>query len=514
METHNEKSRDGSAYLAAAERAWRRTAPLREKRERNKNYTYGNQWCDIVTESSGKALSEYSALKNKGKEPLTNNLIRQLVKSVIGRFRESIAGEDGDYARNELDCRALEEFLISGCCFQRIGSDGSLSNVNPAKMFYSEMSDPLGRDCHMIGQLHDMTPEELIGRLARNDRQKAVEICREYGTAESFGHSGFYGCDDTEKLRIAEIWSLESREYYECHDRTAGRWFMVRRGRENGIGGDVEKRWTLLRTWRCRWISPQGNIVSQYDSPYPGGTHPFAFKLYPLIDGEVHSLVEDVIDQQKYVNRLITLVDHIMDTSAKGVLLFPRQSAAGRLHVGRIAPSVGTTRRCNPLPSARQLVRPSATGIGKRHQYRGIRDAQPANEAVRADFRSVGRAAGARGKRVDRTATLREPSAQRHHRHQRHTRIVQFFPLPARREDKSRRGGRSLRLKPQARGYGVMGYGSATAMRPLGAGVTLPQAALRLLGVLWSGAAPRLFAAEAVLAERSPYRAMSATLTG
>lgn len=42
-----------------------------------------------------------------------------------------------------------------------------------------------------------------------------------------------------------------------------------------------------------------------------------------------------------------------------------------------------------------------------------------------------------------------------------------------------------------------MGYGSATAMRPLGAGVTLPQAALRLLGVLWSGAAPRLFAAEA-----------------
>ena len=110
METHNEKSRDGSAYLAAAERAWRRTAPLREKRERNKNYTYGNQWCDIVTESSGKALSEYSALKNKGKEPLTNNLIRQLVKSVIGRFRESIAGEDGDFARKELDCRDLEEF--------------------------------------------------------------------------------------------------------------------------------------------------------------------------------------------------------------------------------------------------------------------------------------------------------------------------------------------------------------------------------------------------------------------
>ena len=33
--------------------------------------------------------------------------------------------------------------------------------------------------------------------------------------------------------------------------------------------------------------------------------------------------MEDVIDQQKYVNRLITLIDHIMGASAKGVLLFP-----------------------------------------------------------------------------------------------------------------------------------------------------------------------------------------------
>jgi hypothetical protein len=45
--------------------------------------------------------------------------------------------------------------------------------------------------------------------------------------------------------------------------------------------------------------------------------------MYPLIDGEIHSLVEDVIDQQKYVNRLITMLEHMMSMSAKGVLLFP-----------------------------------------------------------------------------------------------------------------------------------------------------------------------------------------------
>ena len=48
--------------------------------------------------------------------------------------------------------------------------------------------------------------------------------------------------------------------------------------------------------------------------------------MYPMTDGNVHSLVEDVIDQQRYVNRLITTMDHIMGTAAKGVLLFPVQS--------------------------------------------------------------------------------------------------------------------------------------------------------------------------------------------
>ena len=52
-------------------------------------------------------------------------------------------------------------------------------------------------------------------------------------------------------------------------------------------------------------------------------SHPFAVKFYPLTDGEIHSFVEDVIDQQKAINRLMVQIDHIMATSAKGVLLFP-----------------------------------------------------------------------------------------------------------------------------------------------------------------------------------------------
>ena len=329
MENH--VTGNGLAYLEAAESAWRRTAQLRAKRERNKNFTYGNQWCDLATNHAGKTETEYEALKSKGKEPLTNNLIRQLVKSVIGRFRETAGNSDGSlYWLIELDCRALEEFLISRCCFQRVETGGSIANVSPAMMFFNEMTDPLGRDCDFIGQLHDMTIAAIISRLADGNRRKAAEICGAYGiggnTAPSTpmpGCAGFYGGNCGEKLRVIETWTLESRECYECHDRAAGRWFTVERGKEQDLGNGIEKRWTLRKVWRCRWITPDGIILSQYDSPYHDGSHPFAFKLYPLIDGEVHSLVEDVIDQQKYVNRLITLVDHIMGASAKGVLLFP-----------------------------------------------------------------------------------------------------------------------------------------------------------------------------------------------
>ena len=49
------------------------------------------------------------------------------------------------------------------------------------------------------------------------------------------------------------------------------------------------------------------------------------FKAYPFIDGEIHSFVSNVIDQQRYTNRLITMYDWIMRASAKGVLLFPEE---------------------------------------------------------------------------------------------------------------------------------------------------------------------------------------------
>ena len=264
--------------LAEAHRAWERMRPLREKRERNKNFTYGNQWCDMMTDEHGRRVSEWQHLRDNGKDPLTNNLIRQLVKSVVGRFRSRLAAEPAPAEPllgnlvGELDSRLMEEFLISGCCFQRIdfGEEGrvALSNVSPSQMLFRG------------------------------------------------GKPG--------RVRVVELWRRESREGYDCHNRRTGEWFFQPGTPEESVHDpDIDRRWELRHVWRCYWLSPDGAVLSQYDSPYGHGSHPFALKLYPLTDGEVHSMVEDVIDQQKYVNRLVTLVDHVMGASAKGVLLYP-----------------------------------------------------------------------------------------------------------------------------------------------------------------------------------------------
>lgn len=75
--------------------------------------------------------------------------------------------------------------------------------------------------------------------------------------------------------------------------------------------------------WYYYYLTPFGDILKEGETPYEHKSHPYVFKAYPFIDGEIHSFVADVIDQQRYTNRLITLYDFIMRASAKGVLLFP-----------------------------------------------------------------------------------------------------------------------------------------------------------------------------------------------
>lgn len=334
-----------------AKRAWERLAGFREMRRRCKRYTYGRQWDDMI-DVDGVRMTEYDYLRRQGSVPMKNNLIRKMVRSVLGVYRnnyefpsaESLgldpkrAADRERYRRlrefaaaeclDELFARLLEEFLIGGMAILRVtplmedGSGertgGSMRCVAPDRFFVDAASrDFRGRDATLVGEIHDLDFESLAGRFARS--RKDVEHLR-----------ALYRDGSPRGCRVVECWQLDSRARYRVHDPAAGTLFTMEE-RDYGRLPAAERRrleaqWFVDRVWRYAFLAPDGTVLRSGDSPLPGGGHPYVWKAYPFIDGEIHSFVDDIIDQQRFTNRLITMYDWLLRSSAKGVLLFPEEA--------------------------------------------------------------------------------------------------------------------------------------------------------------------------------------------
>lgn len=327
--------------LTRARECFDSAADFRRRRERQKRFTYGEQWADTVACADGKTRTERDLATMRGRTPLTNNMIRNLVKTIVGHFR---ADSDEAGANAELDARTLEEFLISGAAIHRVwrerrpdGSDCQRAEwVSPSRFFHSPFSDPRGLDVELVGMLHDWSLPEVLARFSGGSRSRAEQLRRHFGNMQSdaplFHPSAIdFTQPATGRCRVVEVWTLEAAERLRVHDPLAATFSFeppsaqsridsLNRRRTKARLPRVGTRWEMTMAWHGRWLSPQGLVLAERES----SRHPFAFRLYPMIDGEIHSFVEDVIDQQKYINRLITHVDNMMSTSAKGVLLFPQ----------------------------------------------------------------------------------------------------------------------------------------------------------------------------------------------
>jgi hypothetical protein len=282
---------------------------------------------------------------------LTNaNLIRQLLKSIIGRYRYIRNGSDlaldgsGDVER---DCRALEEFLISGLVIQKLSKHNAkivASNVSPANIFFSRFMKADAEDCILIGMLHDMTPSEIYRRFSMGQEERLRQLIdiyeREpevYGVEiGSYSEVAFDSPSMAEHRRVIEVWVKGMETGIVCHDPLDGSYTEHKYSRSEAEyikqTNKVRKERGLaemvyyVRTrdvWHGYYLSPKGDLLGE--AHRIGDRHPFVLKAYPLIDGEIHSMVEDVLGQQIYVNKLIRLHDTVLENSAKGALLFPAE---------------------------------------------------------------------------------------------------------------------------------------------------------------------------------------------
>lgn len=388
--------------LAEAQMYWNNMYRFREDRERNKRYNYGDQWKDNI-KVDGKWISEEEYIKEQGNVPLKNNLIRRLVNTVLGVYRQQAkepicTARDrdeqklGETMSTILQCnmqlnrmqdvysRTMEEFLISGLIVHRKWFgwrnnklDCWTDYVQPNNFFIdSNMRDFRGWDCSFIGEVHDISFETLCQKYAEGpeDCHRFREIYswshdkRSYNTyMQQFGYSlnkniDFFVCSDASRCRVIEVWRKESKPRYRCHDYNNGDVYKIdvedykamvedvnadriRRGTAMGMSMEeiplIKAKWFMDDYWYYYFLTPFGDILKEGETPYEHKSHPYVFKAYPFIDGEIHSFVNDVIDQQRYTNRLITLYDWIMRASAKGVLLFPEECMPKGMDINDIA---------------------------------------------------------------------------------------------------------------------------------------------------------------------------------
>ena len=76
----------GVEVLWSANNCYLSAEKFRRDRERNKDYTYGRQWNDVIT-VDGEKMTEEDYIRRQGNVPLKNNLIRRMVRSLLGVYR-------------------------------------------------------------------------------------------------------------------------------------------------------------------------------------------------------------------------------------------------------------------------------------------------------------------------------------------------------------------------------------------------------------------------------------------
>lgn len=390
--------------LMEAQYYWSQMDDFRKDRERNKRYTYGFQWDDMIC-VDGKSMSEEEYIKSQGNVPLKNNLIRRLVRSVLGVYRSqskepTCTARDRDEQKlgetmstilqcnmqlnrmNDVYTRTMEEFLISGFIVHRKSygwrngkEDCWTDYVQPNNFFIdNNMRDFRGWDVSVLGEVHDISFGQLCEQFASSPQEyRQLRDIYKWAArkdyiatyAERFGYSRLENYDflftsEPGRCRVIEIWRKEQKPRYRCHDYQNGDIFKIdeedyaqvvlteneermRMAKEAGMPEDevplIKATWFVDDYWYFYYLSPFGDILREGETPYEHGSHPYVFKAYPFIDGEIHSFVADVIDQQRYTNRLITLYDWIMRASAKGVLMMPEDCLPDGVSIDDIAES-------------------------------------------------------------------------------------------------------------------------------------------------------------------------------
>lgn len=375
--------------LIRCETLWNNLYEYREQRARGMRFTYGDQWSDYIT-VNGKTMTQREYVTLQGNVALQSNQIATKVNTIAGLMVKE-QNEPVCYARdrkeqqygelltqallansnknkmNILYITAMEEFIIAGLAIMRESYDWRNGRrdswtdiVNPNYFFFdSTMKDPRFWDASLIGEIHDVTFNELCAKFVTSESD--YDILKDIYTNESSVFTDNDINDATKKhelstldfrtpidrtlCRVYEVWTKEARPRIRIHDTSRGTLEKI-----NADDADARKwindtnksrralaqqaGWTappLLETeffidtyWYCKFLAPDGSVLWEGESEYPDRLHPYSICATPFTDGRISGYITDAIDHNMAINRAITLHDWIIRAQVKGVTMVPK----------------------------------------------------------------------------------------------------------------------------------------------------------------------------------------------
>lgn len=224
----------------------------------------------------------------------------------------------------------------------------------------AEGTDPRHWDISMIGEFRDYTIGELAATFAESeyDYNQLLEIYKPYlsqlatihKTRNDYSEGSWNYPMTTNLCRVYEIWTKEHKPGIRCKDIMnteqplyhidprdlpniqAENERRIALGREQGIADDdiplIEYKgkglgYKIYEYWHYWALTPDGRILVDYDSPFEHGSHPYTIKMHLYANGRTTPFISCIIDQQRYINRLITLNDLLINSSIKSLKMIP-----------------------------------------------------------------------------------------------------------------------------------------------------------------------------------------------
>lgn len=250
--------------------------------------------------------------------------------------------------------------------------------IEPSHFYFESAGiDPLHRDVELIGHFEDYSLGALAARFARSkyDYKQLEYIYAPYiAHQQSILPNGqqtdklkdpYWDVSDRDMCRVYHVWTKEHKLRYRCKDImdfeqplyriepeqlplvTAENEARLAQAEAAGMAREdvplIEYTPVFDTYWHYQALAPGGLILEEYDSPYEHGSHPYTFKIYEYVNGDVIPYMSPVIDQQRYINRLVTLFDIVIQASAKGITMIPKSCVPNSMTEAEFARSIRET---------------------------------------------------------------------------------------------------------------------------------------------------------------------------